>query len=93
MKSADPQGQRFSWRSHRSGRQTRSEVICLTPSRFRLLYNCRASRLSSCFAAKRLAFFGCSFAVDFDVPEETIENAESFLKTARQRKKVFSLDT
>jgi hypothetical protein len=70
MKSARPQGYRFSWRSHRSGRQTRSEVICLTPSRFRLLYNCRGSRLSFYFAAKRSAslLFGCSFAMDFRCP-------------------------
>jgi hypothetical protein len=54
MKSARPQGYRFSWRSHRSGRQTRSEVICLTPSRFRLLQNCDASRPCFCLAASGL---------------------------------------
>jgi hypothetical protein len=36
MKGALPQGQRFSSGSRRSGRQTKSEVICLTPSRFHL---------------------------------------------------------
>jgi len=31
MKSAGPRGYRFSWGSHRSGGQTRSEAIRLTP--------------------------------------------------------------
>jgi len=65
MKSTHPRGQRFSWRSHRSGRQTRSEVICLTPLRFRPLQNYGASRLSWP-RALFLGFFRYSFVVDFD---------------------------
>jgi len=80
MKSTHPRGQCFSWRLHRSGRQTRSEVICLTPSRFRVLQNCDASRLCFCLPARRFIFlfFHCSFVMDFDVPNETIEDAKSF---------------
>ena len=37
MKSVRPQGQGFSQGSQRSGGQTRSEAICLTPSRLHLL--------------------------------------------------------
>ncbi len=36
MKSVRPQGQGFSQGSQRSGGQTRSEAICLTPSRLHL---------------------------------------------------------
>ncbi len=33
-------------------------------------------------------FFHCSLVADFDVPIETMEDGKSFLRTARQRKKV-----
>src|SRR6266478_8972312 len=90
MKSTHPQGQRFSWRSHRSGRQTRSEVICLTPSRFRPFQNCYASQRCFLFGRERFVslFFHCSLVADFDVPKETIENGKSFQRTARRRRKV-----
>jgi hypothetical protein len=38
-------------------------------------------------------FFHCSFVADFDIPKETIEDAKSFQRTARQRKKVYFLLT
>jgi hypothetical protein len=81
MKSAHPQGQRFSWRSRRSGRQTRSEVICLTPSRFRLLTTARPH--GPVFISPRSVLPAlCPVAASrwiFIPKVKTIENVKSFL--------------
>jgi hypothetical protein len=88
MKSTRPQGYRFSWRSHRSGRQTqkRSDLFnpFLIPSTSKT-----AARHGSVFVwppALCFRFFRCSLLANFAVPKETIENGKSSQQTSRQQK-------
>ncbi len=90
MKSTHPQGQRFSRRSHRSGRQNQKRSDLFNP--FSIPSAAELLRVTALFlfGGERFVsvFFHCSFVADSDVPIETMENGKSFQRTARQRRKV-----
>ena len=90
MKSAHPQGQRFSWRSHRSGRQNQKRSDLFNP--FSIPPDSELPRVTALFLFGRVRFVSlfshCSLVANFDVPIETIENGKSFQRTTRQRRKV-----
>ncbi len=90
MKSTHPQGQRFSWRSHRSGRQNQKRSDLFNP--FSIPPTSELLRVTALFLCGRerfvSVFFHCSFVADSDVPIETMENGKSFQRTARQRRKL-----
>src|SRR5258707_8455987 len=89
MKSTHPQGQRFSWRSHRSGRQNQKRSDLFNPFSIPLTSELPRVTALFLFGGERFVsvFFHCSFVADSDVPIETIENGKSFQLTSRQRRK------
>jgi len=88
MKSTRPQGYRFSWRSHRSGRQTQKRSDLFNPFSIPSTSELRRVTARCLFGRRRFvsAFFRCSLVANFDVPKETIENGKSSQQTSRQQK-------
>jgi hypothetical protein len=71
----------------RSGRQTKSEVICLTPTRFHLLKKLRRVAAPFLFARELPSLFPVSPFCRFDVSTKTSENAKSSQAGRFQAKK------
>jgi len=93
MKSAGPRESRFSWGSPRSGGQTRSEAISLTPPDF-IYCKCETHRGPILFAATASfpIFFRFSFVADFAFHGKTFEGRKSFGTDCTSSKIVFPLD-
>ena len=93
MKSVRPQGQGFSQGSQRSGGQTRSAAIPLTPSRLHLL-QVRTSHRTVLAATHCFAILSrSSFAAIFHPPRKTLHDGKSSEKLDLPPKKIIFIDT
>lgn len=82
MKSDRPQGQGFSQGSQRSGGQTRSEAICLTPSRLHLLQARKRVTAQSWQQPFVSRFSRSSFAGDFPSFSKDVGRLQKFRKNS-----------